>query len=112
MRRDYRMIRGVDLVVPTRVARKKDGSVINLTGATVIWRVGPYNRLSTGVELDTAGGVIIISAIDGTYSRVMAGAYTTGLIPGRFRHTVRVTETDGSITTVEEGFIDIERDLP
>ena len=106
------MVRASDLVIPARVAYRKDGTVIDLTNAAVDWRIGPKDRLSTSVLMQIGGGVTIESAADGTYSRVMVAALSANFDPGRYRQTVKITETNGSITLVEQGFIDIGRDLP
>jgi hypothetical protein len=69
-------------------------------------------RLTTSLRLTISDGITVGTATDGEYSRVLAAAKTLNLDPGRYRHTVKVTETDGSITVIEEGFIDIDKDLP
>ena len=106
------MVRASDLVVPTRVAYRKDGTVIDLTGASVKWRVGPQDRLSTSALMIIGNGVTIVSLTAGTYSRIMSASVSADFAPGLYRQTVKVTEADGSITVVEQGFIDIGRDLP
>lgn len=112
MRRDYEVVRGSDLVIPTRVARDRAGAIIDLTGASIDWRVGTADRLSTKVRLDDSDGITVVSATDGTYSMVLSASDTSNLNPGHYRYTVKVTESDGSITVVEHGYIEIERSLP
>lgn len=111
-RRDFNMVRASDLVIPAHVARRRDGTVIDLTGAAIEWRIGPSNRLTTSVLSTIGNGVTVESEVEGTFSRVLVAALSENLDPGLYRQTVKVTETDGSITLVEQGFIEIGRNLP
>lgn len=112
MRRDYRIIRGTDLTLTGLVARDRNGTIIDLTGATVKWRVGARNRFSTLKTLDSSDGVTVTDATNGVYSLDLDGADSVNWTPGRLRHVVEVTESGGQIHTVLEGFITLERDLP
>lgn len=112
MRKDYRIRRGVDLSDSGLIARDRSGTVIDLTGATVKWRIGPRDRFSTLKTLDTSAGVTVTDATNGVYSLSLTGASSANWAPGRLSHAVEVTTSGGSIYTVLEGFIDLERDLP
>lgn len=112
MRRDYRIVRGTDLTLTGLIAKDRNGTVIDLTGATIKWRVGPRGRFSTLKTLDTSDGVTVDDAATGKYSLDLDGADSANWTPGRLRHAVEVTESGGQIHTVLEGFITLERDLP
>lgn len=112
MLRNYRLVRGTDLTLTGLIARDRNGTVIDLTGATIKWRIGPKDRHSTLKTLDTSDGVTVTDATNGVYSLDLDGADSDTWAPGRLRHAVEVTESGGQIHIVLEGFIDLERDLP
>lgn len=111
MRRNYRLVRGTDLNLPTEIARDQFGTVIDLTGATIAWRIGPRGRFTTSITKSIGDGITVVVAADGSYSGRLPGSDTASLKPGRYRHAVEVTKA-GAITLVQEGTITLERDLP
>lgn len=113
MRRNFRLIRGTDLTPSeTFVARDRGGTVIDLTGATISWRIGPRGRFETKVTKTIGDGVTVVVAASGTYTLSLPGADTDTLTPGRYRHAVEVTTAAGAVHLVLEGAISLERDLP
>lgn len=112
MRRDYRVRRGSDLTLTGLIARDRNGTVIDLTGAAVKWRIGSRAKLSRLKTLDTSDGVTVTDATNGVYSLDLDGADSLSWTPGRISHEVEVTESGGAIHTVMFGFIDLERDIP
>ena len=112
MRRNYRLVRGTDLTPSeTFIARDRGGTVIDLTGATIVWRIGPRGRFTTSVTKTIGDGVTVVVAADGSYTLSLLAADTDTLTPGRYRHAIEVTKA-GAITLVQEGTISLERDLP
>jgi len=109
VRKDFRLVRGSNLTY-SGIAR--NASVIDLTGATEKWRIGPRSRYSTDVTLTEGDGITVVSATDGTYTLNLTGARTSNLDPGRYRHELEVTDSGGTIHVVLEGFIELERDMP
>jgi len=107
MRRDFTLVRGSRLGF-TGVARQPDGTVIDLTGATLAWKVGRLNRGST----DTTKTPAVTDATTGKYSASLAGSDTASLSPQWLRHELTVTTSGGEIWTVAEGYIDLRKDMP
>lgn len=103
MRRDIRMVRGSTETL-SGIARRKDGSVIPLTGATLVWRFG---------ENETAGSVTpsVVSAALGSWLLTIAPADTASDEPGFYRHQGEVTEASGVVTQFLWGDFVLERDL-
>lgn len=112
MRRNYRLVRGTDLTPSeTFIARDRGGNIIDLTGATISWRIGPRGRFTTSVTKSIGDGITVVVAADGSYTLSLPAADTASLKPGRYRHAVEVTKS-GAVNLVQEGTITLERDLP
>lgn len=112
LRRNFRLVRGTDLNFANEIARDNAGAVIDLTGATIAWRIGPRGRYSTNITKTETDGITVNDGPTGDYSGSLPGADTVSLFPGRYRHAIEVTETGGEIHLVQEGIIHVERDLP
>ncbi len=106
-RRDFRLVRGNDLTFSGLTARDDFGAVINLTGATMKWRIGPRGQHSTL----TTKTPTVTSAPGGVYSLRLDGADSKSWTPQRLRHEVEAV-VGGNTHLVLEGFIDLEKDLP
>lgn len=107
MRRPLSLVRGTSLTV-SGVAKRGSGARIDLTGATLTWRVGPES-LSDAL-LAKAGTVT--NAARGEYVVTLAPSDTAGLTPAELWHQAEVTEADGTVTLILDGTLTLRRDLP
>ena len=78
---NFRLTCGEDVTL-SMTARSKTGAVLDLTGATITWRMGP--------KVKTASGSIAVLSITGTIVSASAGTFTVAL-----------TDSDTAITTLK-----------
>lgn len=112
-RRHFRFRRGTTLSVPM-VARKEDGTLIDLTGLTgtaISWRINSEDRRTNKFTKTIGDGITVNDATAAEMTGVIAPADTADLAPNVYSHAVEVTEASGVVTTVYFGRIDLERDL-
>ena len=111
MRRDFVFVRGSTFAVGS-IVRQADGTPIDLTGATLTWRLGTENLRDTKFSLTDSDDIKVTDATNGAYTITVKPAKTADLTPGFSRHQGEVVESDGTITTFLEGWAEITRDLP
>lgn len=111
MRRTFDMLRGTTFRFDG-VARKRDGAIVNLTGATLAWRMGAADKRATSFTLTEADGLTVTNAANGEYEIHIAPTRTATLNPGIYSHQFEVTEAAGDILAVMVGEMGIDRDLP
>lgn len=107
MRRDLSLRRGTTLVLPLR-ARKEDGAVIDLTGASIVWRIGGLDRKTTKITKTLQ----VTDATAGKFTVRLDPADTADLAPDSYAHAAEVTEAGGTVSTVLHGCLDLQRELP
>lgn len=107
MRFDFSMIGGTTYTLPL-IARDRNGTVIDLTGATIAWRMG---RRATKIDLSLSDGIAVTDATNGAFTITIAPAKTVDLARGYYEHQGEVTESGDTITTVVDGFVEIRRDF-
>ena len=113
--RHIKMRRGTTFTLANVVARKADGTKIDLTGLTgtgVAWRIGLDDRKTTKVTKSIGSGVTVAAGTGGKFTVQLDPADTTGLEPGWYSHEAEVTESGGDVTTVLRGRLELQRDLP
>ena len=110
-RRDFRMIRNTTLRY-NGVARRTDGTVIDLTGGSMAWRIGLENLTETKITVTTADDITVTDATAGKYELLLAPAKTADLNPDLYPHRAEVTEAAGDILTVLTGELRLQKDLP
>ena len=106
MRRDIRVVRGQTYTL-SGFAKDKNGTAINLTGATLKWRFGP-NDLSLTTKTLTPSTV---AAATGEYLLTISPSDLTSIEPGFYSHQGEVTESGGTVTPILEGRLQIVKDL-
>lgn len=102
MRRDIKMIRGTTYELQS-IARKTDGSVIDLTGATIAWRIGSDSFATTNIENSIGDGVTVDDAAAGKYTLKLTPAKTSEVEVDVYEHQVEVTDTSSDIWSVLTG---------
>ena len=107
MRYDWSMIGGTTFAL-SLIARQRNGTVIDLTGATIDWRFG---KRSTKGSLSLTDGISVTDATNGAFTITVAPAKTVDLSEGHYEHQGEVTESSGTVTTVIDGFLEIRRDF-
>lgn len=107
MRYDWSMIGGTTFPLAL-IARDRDGTVIDLTGATIDWRFG---RRGTKGELSLTDGIAVTNAANGAFTITVAPEKTVDLRRGHYEHQGEVTESGGTVTTVVDGFLEIRKDF-
>lgn len=110
MRRDFRIRRGTTLSYPG-VARQEDGTILDLTSAAISWRVGRFNRRVTEFTKTVGSGITITDATAGEYTLQADPADTSELEPEIYSHEAEAT-VSGVVTTILNGCLDLQRDLP
>ncbi|MGI9484339.1 MAG: hypothetical protein ACR2RF_00335 [Geminicoccaceae bacterium] len=111
-RRHFRFRRGITLSVAV-VARKEDGTVIDLTGLTgtaVTWRITSADRRTNKITKTIGSGITVDDADDGEMTFKLDPADTADLAPNLYSHAAEVTESGGDVTPIFFGMIDLERD--
>jgi hypothetical protein len=94
----------------------RGGLPVNLTGATIRF-TAKFKRTdaqaSAVISKSTAtGGVTIISATAGTYHVTILPSDTSSLAADRsLYYDVEMLETDGTVTTIDEGTLSITLDV-
>ncbi len=109
------LIRG-DTNVFEGVAKRRDGAIINLTGAKVWFTLkNSHSDLDVNAVLakDTvSGGVTIVNALAGSYRVTLSADDCDGLVPGtELFYDVQVKEADNTIGTPVKGRAIVDWDV-
>lgn len=102
MRRDIKMIKGTTYELNS-VARKTDGSVLDLTGATMTWRIGSDDFSTTNIESTIGDGITVTDATAGKYTLKLTPAKTANVDTAFYEHQVEVTDASSDIWNVLTG---------
>lgn len=81
------------------------GAPLNLTSASLTWKLTSLDLTTTYLTLTLGFGIQIISATAGTVSYGPTHTQTAALQPGTYYDLLQVTLSDGTEFTVIEGFI-------
>ncbi len=110
-RRHLCLRRGTSLSLSV-TARGESGAALDLTGASVTWRIATEDRRATRIVKTAGAGVTVTDAPSGRFTVALVPGDTAGLPPGLYEHAAEVTEPDGTVSTVLRGRLELERDLP
>ncbi|MDJ0611865.1 MAG: hypothetical protein QNJ67_23030 [Kiloniellales bacterium] len=110
-RRHLRLRRGTSLSLGV-TARRESGAAIDLTGASLAWRIATEDRRATRVVKTLGSGVAVTDGPRGRFTVALAPADTAALRPGTYAHAAEAAEPDGTVSTVLSGRLELERDLP
>jgi hypothetical protein len=102
MRRDIKMIRGTSFELQS-VARKTDGSIIDLTSATITWRIGTDDFATTKIENSIGDGITVTDATAGKYTLKLTPSKTVNVDVEVYEHQVEVTDASSDIWSVLVG---------
>lgn len=105
MRRNLSLTRGTSLSLAA-VARDDDGP-IDLTDASIVWRIGTQDRKATRVSKTGT----VVDAAQGEYAVALDPADTADLPPGFYAHEAELTEADGTVRVILSGVLELRRDL-
>jgi hypothetical protein len=83
------------------------GTALNLTGATITWKLDSLDGLTNVLTLDNAsnGGVSIVDPVSATILVNVAPARSTDVAPGTYKDWMRVRLADGTELTEWTGVI-------
>lgn len=85
-----------------------DGEVKNIAGASIVW--GMYVAAGSGTTLtkSTSDGITITDGPNGVFEVALGHDDTVDLAAGWYAHEAEVTDSDGSISTVFTGTIEVK----
>ena len=83
------------------------GTVINLTGATITWKLVSLDYSTTYLILGIGTGVTITDPTNGLVAYGPTGTQTAPLTPGTYYDLLRVILQDGTDFTAVEGIINV-----
>lgn len=83
----------------------QDDKVVDITGASIEWRLTKTNKNKTGLITKTTsgGGIVITNGLGGIFKIIIAKAEAEGLLGGEYYHEARITIA-GRNSTVLYGF--------
>ena len=110
MRRDLRMVRGTTKSF-SGIARRTNGTPIDLTGATLSWRFGANDKRATSFTLTNSDDITVAAGTGGGWTVTVKPVKTASLSIGLHSHQGEITEADGTISLFTNGNIDLRRDL-
>lgn len=110
LRRDFKLIRGATLRY-SGVARGSDGSRVDLTGATLAWRIGDRDLSKTEITITQADDITVGVAVNGEYELLLTPVKTAELEPDCYRHQLEVTKPGGDVLPVLNGLFNLKKDL-
>lgn len=86
-------------------AKQSDGTTaLDLTGATVKWKLSRTPQTAALVTKQTGGsGITVDSAASGTFTVTLESADTATLARGRYYHETQVIDASGNESTISMG---------
>ena len=83
------------------------GAPLNLTGATIQWKLDTADGLANVLTLDNAGngGVVVVEPSTATILVNVTAARSRDIAPGTYRDWLRVTLANGAVFTEWTGII-------
>ena len=84
-----------DTVVLNVSAKEADGSVLDLTGLSIMWAMGRSNNSTALLSKSVGHGVTIVNAQNGEF-RVTLAQNETATLNGSYYHEIRVADGDTS----------------
>lgn len=84
-----------DTVVLNVSAKEADGSVLDLTGLSIMWAIGRPNNSTALLSKSVGHGVEIVNAQNGEF-RVTLTKDETATLNGSYYHEIRVVDGDTS----------------
>lgn len=85
-----------------------NGALKNIAGASIVW--GMYVAAGSGTTLtkSTSDGISITDAANGVFEVTLTHTDTEALSAGWYAHEAEVTDSDGNISTVFTGTIEVK----
>lgn len=105
---NHTMVEKETKVFTVDVVDQDDGAAVDLTSATITWRVkeGSTTKFSKTV----GSGITLTSPTTGRFTITLATGDTSGL-SGQYEHECRATLSDGTITTLFTGRLVVQPTL-
>ena len=103
-------VRGDSKTIKVTVTQP-DGSVKDITGASVEWAMSPkHSTTSTLSKSTSSGGISITDAGSGKFEVSLDPSDTESLDGGQYEHEAEVTDSSGNVTTVLRGTVYLDED--
>lgn len=80
--------------------KDRTGAAVNLTGASITWRMAAARDGAALVSKSTSSGITVTSAANGLFTVALAAADTATLEPGTYWHQATVTDGSGNVVTI------------
>lgn len=89
--------------------RSPDGVVVNLTGATIHWVMSPTQNSAIDARIlsltSEASDILVEDPANGVFTILIEPEDTIAVGEGIYYHEGKVTEADGTVTTIFSGTV-------
>lgn len=97
-----------DTKVLTITVTDKDGVRVNLTGATIVYKI--FDGGTAVITKSTANGITITDASGGECQTTLSPSDTSDL-DGVYYHECQVTDSSGNVSTIFTGAVTIQGEM-
>lgn len=106
-RQDITIERGADYDRPFQML-DQGGNPVNLTGCAAAMQIRAAVGFPTALlTLTSAGGTLVIDAVNGFIRPLISEVQTAALLPGRYVYDVKMLDASGRTVRPFEGFVNV-----
>lgn len=110
MRRNLELIRGQTKSF-SGILRDDTGATVDLTNATLEWRMGLTDLCRTSVLLTESNGISVASGTGGAWTITISPDHTADAAPGEYQHQGKAT-IGTTVYNIVSGRLRLYKDLP
>ena len=107
---DFTMYAG-DTNTITVTVTDSAGAVVNITGATITWKLLEEQGGTIALTKTVGSGIIITNGAGGIFTIALAATDTASLLAGAYYHEAELTDTSSNVSTILIGTLTLKESI-